>query len=171
MTPSPTQPRDLSTDELPRPVINLGGPPNGSSPARGAQGPASCELLPERIDALIKVQTAQHGSLLAEIGHLRVDVKDLSLAVRELATEIRPLVHDRVDAQAMERAQAKLFEQQSNVSKAWADLVSSPTTKAVIAAILAAAASIGALRGCGVIEPSVPQLEAAQADGAWWRHR
>jgi len=171
MTPTPSQAVDHVTDEAPRPVITLGGLPNGSSAARAPHGPTSCELLPERIDALIKVQTAQHGSLLAEIGHLRIDVKDLSLAVRELAAEIKPLVHDRVDAQAMERAQAKLFEQQSNVSKAWADFISSPTTKAVLAAILAAAASIGALRGCGVIEPSVPQLEEAHADGAWWRHR
>jgi len=170
MTPTPSQAVDHVTDEAPRPVITLGGLPNGSSAARAPHGPTSCELLPERIDALIKVQTAQHGSLLAEIGHLRIDVKDLSLAVRELAAEIKPLVHDRVDAQAMERAQAKLFEQQSNVSKAWADFISSPTTKAVLAAIIAAFGAMGLLRSCGIVETQPEPMEA-HADGAWWRHR
>lgn len=163
---------DLSptTDEQPRPVIQLGGLPNGSAPTRGAHSPASCDLLPERIDALIRVQAAQHGSLLAEVGHMRMDLRDMATALRELADEIRPLVLDRVDSQAMERAQAKLFEQQSNVSKAWADFISSPTTKAVIAAIIAAFGAMGLLRSCGIVETQPEPMEA-HADGAWWRHR
>lgn len=155
----PSQPSDHMTDEVARPVIHL-----------DASRRPSCDLLPERIDNLIRVQTAQHASLLAEVGHMRTDFRDLALAVRELATEIRPLVHDRVDAQALERAQAKLYEQSSNVSKAWADFIGSSNVKAAIAAIVAAAMSAGLLRGCGIIKPQ-PEMQEAQADGAWWRHR
>lgn len=156
MTP-PTQIRDVATDEVLRPQVR-------------AVGPIPCELLPERIDALIKVQSAQHSAMLAELGHMRGDIKDLTVAVRELATALQPIVQDKVDQRAEEKVRSELHARQETVSQAWADLFSSPTTKAVIAAIIGAIASAGLLRSCVLVEPP-PEPAEAHADGAFWRGR
>jgi len=156
-TPTPVNHRDVNTDEVLRPTVR-------------AVGPVACDLLPERIDALTRVLAARDSALLSEFGHLRGDFKDLALSVRELTAEIKPLAHDRVDSKALEKARAEVHAQQATVSKAWADLFSSPTTKAVIAAIVGAIASAGLLRSCVLVEPP-PEPAEAHADGAFWRGR
>lgn len=147
----------MTTDDVLRPVVR-------------AVGPVVCDLLPERIDALIKVQSAQHGALLAEIGHMRGDIKDLTVAVRELATALQPIVQDKVDQRAADKVRSEIHQQQMTVSKAWADMISSPTTKAVVAAIVGAIASAGLLRSCVLVEPP-PEPAEAHADGSFWRGR
>lgn len=157
MTPPVSQVRDVATDEVQRPQVR-------------AVGPVACDLLPERIDALIKVQSAQHGAMLAEIGHMRGDIKDLTVAVRELATALQPIVQDKVDQRAADKVRSEIHQQQMTVSKAWADMISSPTTKAVVAAIIAAFGAMGFLRSCGLVETQ-PEPVEAHADGSFWRGR
>lgn len=157
MTPAPMPVRDVITDEVMRPTVR-------------AVGPIPCELLPERIESMMKVQAAQHSALLSELGHLRVDFKDLAAAMRELTVALAPLVADRVDQKAEEKVRSELHARQETVAKAWADLFSSPTTKAVIAAIIGAIASAGLLRSCVLVEPP-PEPQEAHADGSFWRGR
>lgn len=157
MTPPISQVRDLNTDEVMR------------SNGRGVNH-LPCDLLPERIDALTKVLAARDSALLAEFGHLRGDFKDLSLSVRELTAEIRPLAHDRVDSKALEKARAEVHQEQATVSKAWADFFNSPTTKAIFVALAGALGAAGLLRSCVLVEPP-PEPAEAHADGAFWRGR
>jgi len=160
MTPSPTPSanhvREV-TDEVLRPTVR-------------AVGPVACDLLPERIDALTRVLAARDSAMLSELGHMRCDLKDLTASVRELTVALQPIVQDRVDQRAEEKVRSELHQRQETVSKAWADLFSSPTTKAVIAAIVGAIASAGLLRSCVLVEPP-PEPVEAHADGAFWRGR
>lgn len=119
---------------------------------------------------MMKVQAAQHSALLSELGHLRVDFKDLAVAMRELTTALAPLVADRVDQKAEEKVRSELHQKQETVNQAWASFINSPTTKAVLVALAGALGAAGLLRSCVLVEPP-PEPAEAHADGAFWRGR
>lgn len=156
MTP-PTQVRDVATDEVLRPTVR-------------AVGPVACDLLPERIDALTRVLTARDNAMLAELGHMRGDIKDLTVAVNRLADALQPIVQDKLDQRAVDKARSELHQRQETVNEALVAFINSPTTKAVIAALIAAFGAMGLLRSCGLVEMP-PEPQEAHADGAFWRGR
>lgn len=156
-TPSPVGHRDVATDEVSRPTVR-------------AVGPTACDLLPERIDSMMRVQATQHSAMLSEIGHLRNDFKEVAVAVRELTTALQPIVQDRVDRKAEERVRSEIHQRQETVAQAWAGLINSPTTKAIFVALAGALGAAGLLRSCVLVEPP-PEPAEAHADGAFWRGR
>lgn len=108
--------------------------------------------------------------MLAELGHMRGDLKDLTLAVRELTVALQPIVQDKVDQRAEEKVRSEIHQRQETINQALVSFINSPSTKAAVAAIIAAFGAMGLLRSCGLVEMP-PEPQEAHADGSFWRGR
>lgn len=146
-----------ATDEVSRPVVR-------------AVGPVACDLLPERIDALTRVLTVRDNAMLVELGHMRSDIKDLTASVNRLADALQPIVQDKIDQRAADKVRSEIHQKQETINQALASFINSPTTKAVIAAIIAAFGAMASMRSCGLTELP-PEPAEAHADGSFWRGR